>query len=131
MFDDDRPIYLQIADRIRTDILSGDLGPDDRVMSTNEIAQEFRINPATAAKGINLLVDDGILYKRRGVGMFVHDDARAVLRRRRREAFFSERVDPVVAEARLLDVPLDDVIARIRSTLPDPAPTPEPTSSPS
>lgn len=131
MFDDTRPIYLQIADRIRNDILTGDLGPDERVMSTNEIAQEFRINPATAAKGINLLVDDGILYKRRGVGMFVRTDAHAVLLQRRREAFFTDRVDPVVTEARLLDVPLDDVVDRIRSARPDPTPAPEPTASPS
>lgn len=116
MFDDGQPIYVQIAEQIRNEILAGSLMAGERIMSTNEYAQFFRINPATAAKGINLLVDDGILYKRRGVGMFVNADAREVLLGRRRERFFRDQVDPVVAEAHLLEVPLDEVIDRIRNS---------------
>lgn len=113
MFDDRSPIYRQIADQIRTDVLSGALKGDEQVMSTNQYAAYYRINPATAAKAFQYLVDEGVLYKRRGVGMFVSPDAREALRSQRRETFFAEVVDPMVAEARAVGVPLADVIARI------------------
>lgn len=125
MFDDHSPIYLQIAAQIEEQILGGDLEGDDQVMSTNAYASYFRINPATAAKGINLLVDEGILYKRRGLGMFVSPDAAVVLRRRRREGFFTDRVAAVIAEARLLEIPLDEVAQHIASS--DGPPTGPPT----
>ena len=69
MFSDGRPIFLQIAEMIENDIVAGNLGEESQVPSTNEFAAMYRINPATAAKGINLLVEDGILHKRRGIGM--------------------------------------------------------------
>lgn len=113
MFDDSSPIYQQVAAQIEDQILRGALRGDDQVMSTNAYASHYRINPATAAKGFRRLVDDGILYKRRGLGMFVSPDARDRLRARRRSRFFSERVDPVIAEAGMIGVPLDDVIKHI------------------
>ncbi len=114
MFDGRDPIYLQIADQIRQDVLRGDLGPEEQVMSTTQYATTFRINPATAAKAFAQLVDDGVLYKRRGVGMFVAPGARALLQAEGRESFFAEVVDPVADRARTLGVPLDDVISRLR-----------------
>ena len=114
MFDGRDPIYLQIADRIRADILSGALQEDEQVMSTTQYATTYRINPATAAKAFAGLVDEGVLYKRRGVGMFVGPDARARLLVGRRERFLSEVVASVAAEARTLGVPMDDVVARLR-----------------
>jgi DNA-binding transcriptional regulator YhcF (GntR family) len=84
-------------------------------MSTTQYATTFRINPATAAKAFAQLVDDGILYKRRGVGMFVAADARARLQAEGRESFFAEVVDPVAERALALGVPLEDVIARLRT----------------
>lgn len=79
MFDDRSPIYLQIADQIKNDIVTGALAEDEQVMSTNQYATFYRINPATAAKGFAQLVDEGVLYKKRGIGMFVSPNARELL----------------------------------------------------
>ena len=113
MFDDNSPIYLQIANGIKNDVLSGALGEDEQVMSTNQYAAFYRINPATAAKGFAQLVDEGVLYKKRGIGMFVSPDARARLRRQRRERFFAEVVDPMLAEARMVGVDVDEIVKYI------------------
>jgi len=113
MFDDRSPIYQQIAEKIKDDIVRGVLGEDEQVMSTNQYAAFYRINPATAAKGFHELISEGVLYKRRGIGMFVSPDARERLRAQRRERFFDEVVDPMVAQARVLGIPLEDVVARI------------------
>ena len=78
--DEGRPIFVQIAEQIENSIIDGTLAEERQVPSTNELAAFHRINPATAAKGINQLVDDGILYKKRGIGMFVSPGARAKLR---------------------------------------------------
>lgn len=115
MFDDRSPIYHQIAEAIKNDILSGELGADEQVMSTNQYAAYYRINPATAAKGFQQLVDEGVLYKRRGIGMFVDPEARDMLLGQRRERFFADVVEPMVAEAQVIGIPLDDVVARIHS----------------
>jgi DNA-binding transcriptional regulator YhcF (GntR family) len=115
VFDDRSPIYQQIAEKIRGDILNGVLREDEQVMSTNQYAAFYRINPATAAKGFHQLISEQILYKRRGVGMFVSPDARQRLRERRRERFFDDVVDPMVAQALMLDIPLTDVVTRIES----------------
>lgn len=114
MFDDRSPIYRQIADRIKADVLSEALKGDEQVMSTNQYAAFYRINPATAAKAFQQLVDEGVLYKKRGIGMFVSPDARESLRSQRRESFFTDVVDPMVAEAKAIGIPLDEVVARIR-----------------
>lgn len=114
MFDDRSPIYQQIAERIKEDILSGALREGEQVMSTNQYAAFYRINPATAAKGFHQLVEEGILHKRRGLGMFVSDNARDRLRTRRRERFFTDVVDPMVTQARLLGIPLAEVIGHIQ-----------------
>jgi GntR family transcriptional regulator len=113
-FDGREPIFLQIADQIRTQILSGALREEEQVMSTTQYATAYRINPATAAKAFAELVDEGTLYKRRGVGMFVAPGARERLVAERRERFFADVVDPVAEQARLLGIPLDDVVARLR-----------------
>ena len=110
MFDDRSPIYLQIAEGIKGDVLSGALKEDEQIMSTNQYAAFYQINPATAAKGFAQLVDEGVLYKKRGIGMFVSPDARARLLAQRRERFFAGMVDPMLAEARVIGVPLDEII---------------------
>lgn len=102
MFDGREPIYQQIAEAIRGEVLSGALQEEDQVMSTTQYATTYRINPATAAKAFAQLVDEGVLYKRRGVGMFVSPGAEQALRSQRRQAFFAERLDPVIHEAHLL-----------------------------
>lgn len=111
MFDGREPIYVQIAESIRGEILSGALAAGDQVMSTTQYATTYRINPATAAKAFAQLVDEGVLHKQRGVGMFVSPGAPERLRTRRREAFFAERLDPVLREARLLGLTTTDLTA--------------------
>ncbi|MGB3303868.1 MAG: GntR family transcriptional regulator [Gordonia sp. (in: high G+C Gram-positive bacteria)] len=122
MIDDGRAIFQQIADSVADSIVDGSLGEETRAPSTNELAAFYRINPATAAKGINLLVEQGVLYKKRGVGMFVADGARAALRRRRREAFADSYLTPLLTEAHRLGLTPDDVITLIHersSTAPE------------
>jgi len=113
MFDERSPIYLQIADGIKNDILSGTLKEGDQVMSTNQYAAFYQINPATAAKGFAQLVDEGVLFKKRGIGMFVSPDARGKLRTERRERFFAEVVDPMIDEARMLGVPVEEIVKHL------------------
>jgi len=102
--DDGRPLFLQIAEQIEGSIVDGSLGEEAQVPSTNELAAFHRINPATAAKGVNQLVADGILYKRRGIGMFVAAGARTALLERRREDFARQYLAPLLAEARKLGI---------------------------
>ncbi|ALG83859.1 GntR family transcriptional regulator [Gordonia phthalatica] len=113
MIDDGRAIFQQIADTIADSIIDGTLAEETRAPSTNELAAFYRINPATAAKGINLLVDRGVLYKKRGVGMFVAAGARAKLSGRRHDAFADRYVMPLLAEAGRLGLTTDDVVALI------------------
>jgi GntR family transcriptional regulator len=115
IFDDRSPIYRQIADRIKAEVLSGTLAADAQVMSTNQYAAYYQINPATAAKAFQQLVDEGVLYKRRGIGMFVSPDAPEALRAQRRERFFTDVVGPMIAEANAVDIPLREVIRHIEA----------------
>lgn len=117
MIDDDRPIFQQIAERICADILEGAYPEETQVPSTNEFAAFYRINPATAGKGVNRLVDQGILYKRRGVGMFVAAGARGRLLEQRRRQFTGRYVRPLVTEARSLRLPPEDVLEIVRTEL--------------
>lgn len=111
MIDDSRPIFMQIAQMIENDIVDGILLEEAQVPSTNEFAAFHRINPATAAKGVNRLVDDGILYKKRGIGMFVAAGSRAVLVGRRREDFYEQFVRPLAREARKLGIDAEQLLA--------------------
>jgi GntR family transcriptional regulator len=102
--DESRPIFVQIAEQIENDIISGALPEETQVPSTNEFAAFYRINPATAGKGVNLLVDTGVLYKKRGIGMFVAEGARATILATRRDQFQTEYVRPLVTEAAKLGI---------------------------
>jgi DNA-binding transcriptional regulator YhcF (GntR family) len=112
--DDSRPIFVQIAEQVENDIISGVLADDAQVPSTNEFAAFFRINPATAGKGVNLLVDAGILYKKRGIGMFVSPGAKTAIVERRREGFVDEFLRPLVREAAALGISTDELADMIR-----------------
>ena len=94
-------------------IIDGSLPEESQAPSTNELAAFHRINPATAAKGVNMLVDKGVLYKRRGIGMFVAEGARELLLAERRTAFADGYVLPLLAEARKIGLSPDDVRALI------------------
>ncbi|WP_329108499.1 GntR family transcriptional regulator [Micromonospora sp. NBC_01699] len=108
-----RPIFLQVAELLETAIIDGSLAEEAQVPSTNELAAFHRINPATAAKGVNQLVDDGVLYKKRGIGMFVSTGARTRLRERRREEFANQYVRPLLAEARKLGIDAEELKSMI------------------
>jgi DNA-binding transcriptional regulator YhcF (GntR family) len=111
--DEGRPIFVQIAEQIENDIIGGVLAEESQVPSTNEFAAFYRINPATAGKGVNLLVDDGILYKERGIGMFVAAGSRDRLVQTRRDEFQAEFVQPLLAEAEKLGISPDQLAAMI------------------
>ncbi|WP_423920483.1 GntR family transcriptional regulator [Frigoribacterium sp. 2-23] len=104
MLDDGTPIFQQLAAQIEDDVLNGTYAEESPVASTNELAAFYRINPATAGKAVNLLVDRGILYKRRGIGMFVASGARDLLAAARRERFAEQYVRPLVHEATALGI---------------------------
>ena len=114
LIDENRPIFMQIAERIEEDILAGRLAEEEQVPSTNQFAALYQINPATAAKGVNLLVDQGILYKKRGLGMFVTTGSLERLKEKRRELFFEQYVVAMVREAKRLGIEEDQVIEMIQ-----------------
>lgn len=109
MIDDSKALFLQIAERVEDSIVDGSLAEEAQAPSTNELAAFYRINPATAAKGVSLLVDKGVLYKRRGIGMFVATGAREALLAERRAAFATAYIEPLVAEAKKLGLSADDL----------------------
>jgi len=114
LMDDSRPIFMQIAERIEDDIINGELPEESQVPSTNQFAALYRINPATAAKGVNLLVDEGLLYKKRGVGMFVKSGARAELREKRKDQFYEQYVVTMIREAEKLGITTEQLTEMIR-----------------
>ncbi|MCT2534407.1 GntR family transcriptional regulator [Aquibacillus koreensis] len=102
--DDSKPIFQQIKEQIEDMIINHSILEGERVPSTNEFASYYKINPATAAKGINQLVDEGVLYKRRGVGMFVSDQAKHILFQKRKASFIENYVVPLKTEAKKLNI---------------------------
>ena len=116
MLDDGAPIFSQVAERLAEEIAAGALAEGEQVPSTNELAAYYRINPATAAKGINVLTDDGLVEKRRGIGMFVSAGARDRLLDARRKRFVERYVDPMVAEAGRLGIEADALVAMVRQS---------------
>jgi len=114
--DEGTPLFAQIAERLAEEIADGGLAEGERVPSMNELAAFYRINPATAAKGINLLADDGLLEKRRGIGMFVAAGARRRLLAQRRERFAAQYVEPLVTEAARLGIGDDELVTLVRES---------------
>lgn len=110
-------IYLQIAQMLEDDILRGVYHEEEQVPSTNELARAYNINPATAAKGINRLVADGILYKKRGIGMFVARGGSQAVREKRKAAFYDGYIKPLVREGISLDLTGDELLAMVRQAI--------------
>ncbi|WP_293699761.1 GntR family transcriptional regulator [uncultured Agrococcus sp.] len=117
MIDDSRPLFMQIADRIAEGILDDTYPEDTAVPSTNELAKHLRINPATAGKGLTLLVEQGVLVKRRGIGMFVAVGARDLLVRDRSESFAAEFIAPMIHAAKQLGLSREELITAIEKEL--------------
>ena len=112
-FEDERPIFLQIAEQIEDGILSGAFPEETQIPSTTEISINFKINPATALKGINLLVDGGIVYKKRGLGMFVNTGAVKTIRGKRKEEFFENYITKLTGEAQKLGLTQEEIVSMI------------------
>ncbi len=108
------PLFAQVAERLSAEIADGGLAEGERVPSSNELAAYYRINPATAAKGIGVLTDEGLLEKRRGIGMFVAAGARQRLLEQRRRQFTERYVEPMVTEAARLGIGTEELVELIR-----------------
>ena len=116
VLDEGTPLFLQIGAQIADDIADGTLPEGERVPSSNEFAAYYRINPATAAKGINVLIDQGLLEKRRGIGMFVSAGARERLLADRRQRFAEQYIEPMLVEARRLGMDTADLVSLIQES---------------
>ena len=112
-FDSETPIYVQVATELEDAILSGAFPEETQVPSTTEISVTYRINPATVLKGMTILTDEGILYKKRGVGMFVSTGAVQTVLHKRRESFFHDYLARMLEEAHKLGFSTEEVIRMI------------------
>jgi len=111
--DGEKPIFLQFAEEIEDNILKGIYEEETQIPSTTEVAVKFKINPATANRGESLLVDEGIIYKKRGIGMFVAAGARGKIVSKRKSAFYGSYVLPLLKESKNLNFTLNEIIAMI------------------
>ncbi|GLI84955.1 GntR family transcriptional regulator [Rossellomorea marisflavi] len=112
-----KPIYVQIAEWIETEILSDALQADQKVYSQYQLSDMLNINPATAGKGLSLLVDEEVLYKKRGLGMFVSEKAKNIIMMRRKNETLGELIGNLVKEAAYLNVTEAELIRLIREEM--------------
>ena len=112
-FTNDVPIYIQIAQSIEDSILKEIFKENEMIPSTTEISVKYKINPATVAKGFNLLVDEGVIYKKRGIGMFVSEGRKDLLMNKRKERFFKDYIIALLEEAKKLNISKEDIIKMI------------------
>jgi GntR family transcriptional regulator len=113
--DGTKPIYVQIAEWLETEIMNGHFERDQKVYSQYQLAEMYTINPATAAKGLNLLVDENILYKKRGLGMFVSTDAKEMIMNKRKNQTLKRLVHEIVLEANRLQMSDMELIEMIKA----------------
>lgn len=109
----EKPIFIQIAEGIEDGILTGAFPEESQIPSITEFSVNYKINPATALKGINLLVDENIIFKKRGVGMFVTKGAVIQLKKKRQEQFYDNYISKLIEEAKRLGISGDDIIAMV------------------
>ncbi|MBU5467178.1 GntR family transcriptional regulator [Virgibacillus sp. MSJ-26] len=113
-FDSTKPIYIQISEWLENEILNGQFEENDKVHSQYSLADMFNINPATAAKGLNLLHDDKVLYNRRGLGKFVAENAKQIILAKRKSETLKGLIQDVVIEAHQLKVTEEELIKMIQ-----------------
>ena len=111
----DKPIYIQIREKIEDQIVNNQLKEGDQAPSTNQLVSFYKINHATVSKGVNQLVDEGILYKKRGIGMFVAEGARNTLIQKRKDAFVEDYIVELVLEAEKLGITEDEIVKHIKN----------------
>ncbi|MHC9532153.1 GntR family transcriptional regulator [Dellaglioa sp. BT-FLS60] len=112
-FDNETPLYRQIAEQIEEGIFTGIFPSESQVPSTTEISRQFNINPATVLKGMNQLVANGLIEKKRGLGMFVTKTAQEQITAKRQEEFFNHYVDTFIKEAQQLKLTKSELMALI------------------
>lgn len=115
IFNEDKPIYVQVREQIEDQIINNQLQTDDQAPSTNQLVNFFKINHATVSKGINQLVEEEILYKKRGIGMFVAERAREKLLKKRRESFVEDYIVTLVQEAENLEITNEEILEFIKN----------------
>ncbi|MDQ0428624.1 DNA-binding transcriptional regulator YhcF (GntR family) [Planomicrobium stackebrandtii] len=116
VFDSSKPIFMQVRELIEDQIVNDQLKEGDQAPSTNQLVSFYKINHATVSKGINQLVEEGILFKRRGIGMFVAEGAKETLMGQRKEAFVDNYVKSLMQEANKLGITQSEVIELIKNT---------------
>ncbi|MGM9861429.1 MAG: GntR family transcriptional regulator [Muribaculaceae bacterium] len=109
-FTDSKPIYLQIADRICDDIMIGTYGEGERIPSVREYAQLIEVSANTVARTFEYLQNQGIIYNRRGVGLFVEEQAAQAIKRIRHKAFIDTELEPFMRKAAMLDIADDELL---------------------
>ncbi len=114
-FNNSSPVFLQLASSIEDSILSGEFGEQTRLPSAKEFSESLNISPATALKGMGLLLDSGVIYKKRGVGMFVSTGAKRVVAARRRREFTIMHILPVIHEAKKLGMTKGELAALLEA----------------
>lgn len=114
-YNSEKPIYLQIAEQIAECVFSGLYAEETQIPSTTELSSTLKINPATILKGINLLVDSGIVYKKRGLGMFVKSGAKQKIITERQNNFYKDYIKSLISEAKKLDISKGEIIKLIES----------------
>ncbi|SDP30437.1 GntR family transcriptional regulator [Halobacillus aidingensis] len=110
-----KPIYIQIAEWLESEILHGNFQADDKVYSQYQLADLYNINPATAAKGLTKLAEEGILYDKRGLGKFVSTHAKQIIIDKRKNQTLKNLVNDLVTEAGRLELSEEDTIKLIRN----------------
>lgn len=116
VFDPNKPIFLQVRELIEDQIVNDQLKEGDQAPSTNQLVNFYKINHATVSKGINQLVEEGILFKKRGIGMFVAEGAKQTLVGQRKEAFVDNYIKSLIQEAKKLGISQEEVIELIKNT---------------
>jgi GntR family transcriptional regulator len=111
------PIYVQLGNWLENEILSGRVKPEEKIYSQYKLSEIFNINPATALKGLNLLVDKGIVYKKRGLGMYVSVDALKILKKEHKNEVITEQIRGLVEEAKLLEVSEEELISMLKKEM--------------
>lgn len=119
--ENEKPIFIQLAESIEDNILKGIYPEETQIPSTTEVAVTLKINPATVNRGVNLLVDDGIIYKKRGVGMFVCQGAHEKILAKHKQAFYRNYLLPMLDEAKNLGLSPEDVIGMLKNSTTNPS----------
>lgn len=111
--DSNKLIFEQVAEIVENQILNGVLKANDQSPSTTEFSNVYGINPATARKGLNILVDEGILYKKRGMGMFVREDAKMIIENKRKKEYINNILPDLIKNMQLLGIGKEELLKEI------------------